>query len=115
MDMQTVLPILAFVLVAFVAYLLPPLREQLKAKLTSEQVAQAEAAAALLYQLAQIVVESNAQQGIGGAEAKNRAVKLVLEALGSYGISLPVHLISEAIEAAVRNMKAESRNMKADG
>lgn len=116
MDISTiVLALLGFVLVSLMALLLPLVRERLKAQLTTEQVAQAEAAAGLLYQLALLVVESNAQQKISGSEAKNRAVRLVADALAGYGISLPVSLISEAVEAAVRNMKYESRNMKGEG
>lgn len=110
MDISTtVLTLIGFVMVALALLLLPLLRERLKAQLSAEQVAQAEAAAGLLYQLALLVVESNAQQGIGGSEAKNRAIRLVADALASYGITIPVSLISEAVESAVRQMKLESK------
>lgn len=113
MDISTtVLALFGFVLLSLMALLLPLVRERLKAQLTTEQVTQAEAAAGLLYQLALLVVESNAQQKIGGTEAKNRAVRLVADALAGYGIPLPVSLISEAVEAAVRAMKMESKQVE---
>lgn len=76
-----------------------------KTRLPENQVALANEVINLLMQTITVVVESNNQQGIGGAEAKKRAVEVAKRFLAQHGLSQYEYLVDDIIEMAVKSAK----------
>lgn len=76
-----------------------------KSRLPERQAQLAAEVTNLLVQVITVVVESNNQQGIGGEEAKKRAVELAKRFLAQHGLSQYEYLIDDVIEMAVKSAK----------